>query len=1013
MTRGPGSSGQEKWEPRSDEPVFRPAVRPNNVYTIAASAPFAETLAKGLTARLGDDALSLASAIVYLPTRRAARGFGDAFAKVMGGSALLPQFRTLGDADEDELLFDAASEGVELPPAIAPLRRQLLLAHLVRQWDARTRGGVLSFAQAATLADSLAAVMDEVETQGVSLDNLQSLAPADLAQHWESVTGFLDLLRTAWPEILAAERRENPAARRAKAIRLLAKRLETTPPDGMVIAAGSTGSIPATADLLGVIARLPNGAVVLPGLDRALDAESWESLDPGHPQFGMKQLLDRIGVTRADVADWHDAPVRAARETMLRETLRPAPTTDAWRAIAGRGGAEIAQGLDGVALVEAADPAQEALAIALALRQALDTPGRTAALVTPDRNLARRVSAEMRRWNIAIDDSAGRPLAHASAGAFLCLLAEAAEARFAPVPLLALLKHPFATLGDRGAEFRARTRELDRWCLRGPRPDPGLDGIARAIERAETSRIPPPQNALAALRRWWGGVAAILTPLEELFARADVSLPTLIAAHVQAAEHLACNETGDCPLWGGPDGEAAAVLLAAFEEAAVDLPPIEPGSYPALFHNIAMKAAVRGAFGQHPRLAILGPLEARLQRFDLTILGGLNEGSWPRGAGADPWFSRPMRAALGLEQPERAIGLSAHDFAMLAAGSQVLLTRALKADGAPAIASRWLQRLQQLASGLQLDAALKPHQDNDVARFAAQMLEVAQVPRLARPAPKPPVAARPRKLSVTEIETWLRDPYAIYAKHVLRLRKLDALDEAIGARERGTALHKALEIFIEKYSTDLPDDAALQLAQIADDVFAGMNIPRAALAVWRPRFLGAAQAFIDVERARRPDIARSLLEIHGARIFPAPGGDFTLTGQADRIDILADGTAAILDYKSGAIPSQPQIRELLAPQLPLEGAMLAAGGFPGAGERIASELIYISLADGKRAGKPVPVPDPVALAEKAAAKLQARIIAFDAETVPYTSQVQPLYTDSVGDYDHLARVREWSGAGET
>jgi ATP-dependent helicase/nuclease subunit B len=984
-----------------------------NFFTIAASAPFAETLAKGLTTRLGDEALSLAGTIIYLPTRRAARGFGDAFAKVMGGAALLPQFRTVGDADEDELLFDAASEGIELPPAIAPLRRQLLLAHLVRQWDARTRGGALSFAQAAALADGLAAVMDEVETQGVSLDDLPSLVPADLARHWESVTGFLDLLRTAWPVILAAEQRENPAARRAKAIRLLAKRLEASPPDGMVIAAGSTGSIPATADFLGVIARLPNGAVVLPGLDRALDEESWASLDPGHPQFGMKQLLGRIGVPRADVADWHDAPVHTARETMLRETLRPAPTTDAWRVIAESGGAQIAQGLEGMALVEAADPAQEALAIALALRQALDMPGRTAALVTPDRNLARRVAAEMRRWNIAIDDSAGRPLAHASAGAFLCLLAEAAEARFAPVPLLGLLKHPFATLGDKSAEFRARARELDRWCLRGPRPDPGLDGITRAISRAEQNRAAPQKEVLAALARWWDGVAAVLKPLEDLFARTGAPLLDLIAAHVQAAERLACNEAGDCLLWQRPDGEVAAQLMASFEDAAPALPPIEPGSYPALFRNIAMKAAVRGAFGQHPRLAILGPLEARLQRFDLTILGGLNEGSWPRGAGADPWFSRPMRAALGLEQPERAIGLSAHDFAMLAAGPQVLLTRALKADGAPAIASRWLQRLQQLAGGLKLEAALKPHQDSDVARLAAQMLDVPQTPRLTRPAPRPPVSARPRRLSVTEIETWLRDPYAIYAKHVLQLRKLDALDEAIGARERGTALHKALEIFIGKYGADLPDDAALRLAEIADDVFAGMSVPRAALAVWRPRFLGAAQAFIDVERARRPDIARTLLEVRGARIFSAPGGDFTLSGQADRIDILADGTAAILDYKSGAIPSQRQIRELLAPQLPLEGAMLAAGGFPGAGKRIASELIYLSLADGKRAGKPLPVEDPAALAEKAAAKLHARIIAFDTQAVPYGSRVQPLYTNSEGDYDHLARVREWSGAGGT
>jgi ATP-dependent helicase/nuclease subunit B len=819
------------------------------------------------------------------------------------------------------------------------------------------------------------------------------------------VTGFLDLLQLHWPGILKDKGRIDPAARRSEATRLLAKRLETAPPDGLVVAAGSTGSIPATAQLLGVIARLPKGAVVLPGLDRELDEESWNGLDPGHPQYGLKQLLDRMGVARDEVADWHEVAGNPAREMLLRETLRPAPTTDAWRAIADRGAGEIARGLEGLVLCEAADAGEEALAIALALREALETRGRSAALVTPDRNLARRVAAEMRRWNIAIDDSAGRPLAHTSAGAFLCLVAEAAEAEFTPVPLLALLKHPFATLGQDSTAFRARARELDRWCLRGPRPDAGLAGIARAIARAAASehnlRIAEP---LAGLLRWWDGIAAILAPVEDLFAKSEVPLPALIEAHVKAAEQLACNENEDCVLWRNEDGEAAALLVAALDEAATDLPPIDPGAYPALFRNTAMKTPVRRSVGQHPRLAILGPLEARLQHFDLAILAGLNEGSWPRGAGADPWFSRPMRSSLGLEQPERAIGLSAHDFAMLAAGPRVLLTRALKSDGAPTVASRWLQRLTQLSGGLKLTLA-----DGGYAGFAARMMEPAQVPRLKRPAPTPPVAARPRRLSVTEIETWLRDPYAIYARHVLGLRPLEPLDGEIGARERGTALHAALERFIARHPGVLPDDAALRLAQIADEVFAEAAIPKSALAVWRPRFLGAAQAFVAVERERRAAIAESFLECKGSRVFAAPGGDFTLSGRADRIDLLTDGSAAILDYKSGATPTKKQVQQLLSPQLPLEAAMLAEGGFACLGKRIAEELIYLSLADGKKAERPVMIENAAALADEAAEKLAQRIAWFDDASTPYVSRVQPQYVDSEGDYDHLARVREWSG----
>jgi ATP-dependent helicase/nuclease subunit B len=773
-----------------------------------------------------------------------------------------------------------------------------------------------------------------------------------------------------------------------------------------VIAAGSTGSIPATAELLAVIARLPKGAVVLPGLDQKLDEESWASLDPGHPQFGLRQLLKTMGAEREDVKDWFTTKTNPALEILLSESLRPAPTTDAWRELAESGSDQIAKGLRDLALIEAADPAQEALAIALALREALETEGRTAALVTPDRNLARRVAAEMARWNIAIDDSAGRPLAHTATGTFLCLLAEAAQAHFAPVPLLALLKHPFARRGQDGATFRMRARELDRWCLRGPRPDPGLAGISRAIAKAGEARNPPPQAALAQLAGWWEDIARLLSPLEQVFAQPEALLETLLDAQLVAAEVLACDESGDCILWAAEDGEAAFELTASLKLAAEGLDAIETGSWPALFRSLAMKIPVRVQRGQHPRLAILGPLEARLQSFDLMVLGGLNEDSWPRGAGHDPWFSRPMRAGLGLEQPERGIGLSAHDFAMLAAGPCVLLTRALKAEGTPTIASRWLQRLEQLTRGLGLQDALAP--PLNYALLAARLMDVPQGPRLPRPAPMPPADARPNRLSVTEIETWLRDPYAIYARHVLGLKPLEALDEAIGPLERGTALHKALEIFIAKYKDGLPDDADRQLRIIADQVFETAGIPKAALALWRPRFAAAARGFVDWERGRRADIVRSHLEIKGSLNL----GDFTLTGVADRIDILKDGTAAILDYKTGATPSQKQVTELLAPQLPLEGAMLAADGF-GIGAHVAEQLIYLSLASEKKARDTQPLDNAVELAREAVTQLARRIAGFRDPATPYRPRVRPYRADIAGDYDHLARVREWSPSGWT
>ena len=965
-----------------------------NVYTIPSSAPFADTLAKGLIEKAGSDPLALADTVIYLPTRRAQRTFGDAFARALGGAALLPQFKALGDADEDELLFEA--EALDLPPAIAPMRRTLLLAAMVRRWHAAT-GGEMGFAQAAALADGLAAVMDEIETQGADLATLDAFVPVALAAHWDRVRTFLLLLKDAWPNILKAEGRISPAERRNRALAALAQRVKTA--RGPIIAAGSTGSIPATADLLKAIAERPDGAVVLPGLDRELDAESWDTLDPGHPQFGMKQLLGRLGARREDVRDW-DGCRDPLRERVLREALRPAPTTDAWRAIADNGqeGA-IAEGVRGISLIEAADAAEEATAIALVLREALEAPGKTATLVTPDRTLARRVAGELRRWDVEVDDSAGRPLSHTPPGAFLCLLADAADSGFAPVPLLALLKHPLSTLGSEGAAFREKARELDL-LLRGPRPDPGLDGVRAAIQRERADAGDSAQARLSRLLYWFADVASALKPLETALASSEAKLEDIVAAHLKAAEALAGSA-----LWTAEAGEVPSRFVAELIEAATAI-EVNTSAYAALFRKLASAKAVRLQRGGHPRVAILGPLEARLQSFDTIVLGGLNEGSWPRTPPADPWFSRPMRKALGLEQPERAIGQAAHDFAMLGAGPRVVLTRAKKSEGAPTVASRWVERLSQLTGGLglrtELHDVLKP--DVDYLALARCLDEAGTATPEKRPAPRPPVAARPKKLSVTEIERWVRDPYAIYARRVLRLDVLDPLDAEIGPLERGNAVHKALERFVKEHPGALGDDAALTLIAIADQVFAAQGTPKAALALWRPRFAHAAFWFVEKERELREARETSLTEIKGRwQVTP----DFELSGIADRIDILHGGTAAIFDYKTGKPPTGKQIKAFLAPQLLLEAEMLAQGAFGD--PRQAEALIYVWFSGGREPGALEDVD--VTLVPEAAARLKRYIELFAKEETPYLPRLRPLNVKYAGDYDHLARVREWSLGG--
>jgi ATP-dependent helicase/nuclease subunit B len=970
-----------------------------NVFTIAAGEPFAETLARGLIENLGDDPLALADATIFLPTRRAVRTLGETFARLLGGAALLPQLRPLGDLDEDGMFFDPSMEDLALPPAIAPIRRRLLLAHLVRRWTRARRGGAeeMSFAQALLLARALGHFLDEVETQGADLSKLEALAPTALAEHWGEVRDFLVLLREEWPKLLAAEGAIESDARRNRLLDALAGRIARVSTKAPVIAAGTTGSIPATAGLLAAIAHSPNGAVVLPGLDCDLDEESWTALDAGHAQFGMKELIAKIGIARADVRNWRGGRA-GPRVTLLREALRPAPTTDAWRAIADRGGETIADGLKNISLIEAAQPGEEAQVVALILREALETPSQTAALVTPDRTLARRVAAELGRWNIGIDDSAGRPLAHEPPGQFLLLLLQAVEQEFAPVPFLALLKHPLTAAGHDPAEFRRLARLLDRLCLRGPRPDPGLAGIRSAIADSDVREV---------LLPWLAAIEECLAPLCAAFAAKEIAVTDIAEAHARAGEALArtARESGAPQLWKGEAGVAAAELFAALAEEAHDLPAIEPASYASFIRTLMEERVIRPVYGRHPRLQILGPLEARLQNFGTVVLGGLNEGTWPGSVAADPWLSRPMREKLGLASPERAIGLAAHDFAMLAAGPRVYLTRALKSDGAPTVASRWLQRLNQLTSGLKLafDPA-KPY----VAYAALLELPDAYAPQ-PRPAPTPPVSVRPRTLSVTEIETWLRDPYAIYAKHILGLRPLDPLDAEVGPLERGTVVHKILELFLEEW-TGAPD-AEARLVAIADDVFRTSGLSHATLALWRPRFLKAAHWFVDLERQRRENIAQVFVETRGTRNFKSSAGEFVLRGRADRIDVLRAGGAAVIDYKTGNPPTQKQVKELLTPQLPLEGAILEAGGFADAGKHTAKDLVYIQFGGGARAGKVFPIPDMEDLVREAAQRLADRVAAFDREETPYLPRVMPFSKDSVGDYDHLARVREWSVSG--
>ncbi len=1000
-------------------PFVQPAPR---WFTIAPHRPFLDDLAAGLHAALPEPD-ALASALVLTPTRRGARALADAFVRTGDRSAvLLPQIRAIGDLDEGEPPFEPGELSLDLPPSIPPLRRRFELARLIVE---HADGRPVDPTAALELADALGAFLDSVEIEEPVFEDeptslaerVEALVEGDFAKHWRRSARFLALATRLWPERLAALGFVDAAARRVMLLRRLAAQWRDQPPTGPLIAAGSTGTTPATADLLKIVAEAPQGCVVLPGLDLNLADAAWAQVDEQHPQGALKRLLDRHGLKRGDVAPWavREDPAAAARGRarvrLINEALRPAEATADWRnqidnlrREAERPGVDpIEEGLAGLKVATARNEEEAATTAALLLREALETPNQTCALVTPDQALARRVSAKLSRWGVEADSSAGAPLAGFPVGVLIGLAARTLVDPVAPALLLGLLKHPMTRLGLAPDELARRSTALERLALRGPRPRDwralhdrlangdvrGADVLAQSLELA-------------------------LDHAKISFEAGATTAAAAARALTECVEALATDPEGSTgSLWAGGPGEAAAALLAGLIDEGDALPAMEAEAFAELTAALLAGETVRTGGASHPRLRILGAIEARLVRADVLVLAGLEEGVWPQGAPIDPFLSRPMRKALHLPPPERRIGLSAHDFAQAASAPDVTLLHTERRAGQPTVASRWLWRLQTLARGAGVAIGAHP----GVAAWARALdAPASETPRYApRPQPRPPVETRPRKLSVTRVERWLRDPYAIYAQYVLRLLPLDRPDASAEARARGQAVHKALERLVKDHPHVLPDDGETIFERLLIESLVEEGFHGAALAREQATAPHAARFVIAFERERRREGLRILVEQTGVLEFDAPFDAFTVTARADRIELLGD-RGAVLDFKTGRAPSEKEIVAGFAPQLTLTGAILAEGGFDDAGPAEPERLVYVRITGRRRPGETIERAGPgeaLDLSMRALERLKQRVARFDEETTPYPSWAAPQFMREFGgDYDHLARVWEWAVVGD-
>lgn len=1026
------------------------------VYTVPVGVPFLPALAKAIVAgnlpRPGGtkpSPLDLADYTLMLPTRRATRALQKAFLTSTGLDAVLtPRIRAIAEGDEDASLVSAAAEGLnqgrealELPAAVGTLERTLYLMQLVEHWQAATSSrqqpGEAATnntpAQAAHLAAELASLMDEVERENVALSGLENLVPETYSEHWKLTLDFLKIATEYWPLQLKEIDKSSAVGRRNSLILAEAQRLRSTAPSSPVIVAGVTGSIPATVTLMRAVADLANGAIVLPALDLSLDADSWDRIvpdHPEHPQYGLKKLLDALGVPRAEVKVLPGAEASvdlAQRSAFLSEALRPASTTGRWHAFTHSANtAEIAKALKDVSLIETPNALDEAEVVSLILREAVDRPGRTAALVSPDRLLARRVAVRLESWGIRVDDSAGRPFAKTVPGTFLDLVINAAVDDFAPAALMALLKHPLCRIEFKAFDIRRFGRALEIAAFRTPYLGRGLGGVAAALAKHESDKADGARLHAVARRLWDEDLAGAhdvverltkaYAPLTDLYARKTQSaLRTFTSAHNAVAEALSAlpeeerTEAGG-PLWQHEAGDTARNFFLALLDETMPSPQIRAGEYADLYRTLLARENVRERTPVHPRVSIWGPFEARLQQPDVLVLGSLNEGTWPEAAEPGAWLNRPMRESLDLPSPEEDIGRAAHDFASLTGASELYLTRAQKVKGVPTVPSRWLMRIEALLSGLSLEDALKPQRPWLAWARARDHIQEDKRIRIKVPEPRPPIAARPRRMSVSRVEDWIRNPYSIYARSILKLEPLPALGPPPDQSLRGALVHAVLSQFSNAHPSAMPDDTALVLKDIANGVLqAYTGHPRVA-AFWLPRLDRFLAWFAATEQNRRLGVSRVVAETEGSLVIPAPGGPFTLTARADRIDMRADGLV-ITDYKTGTMPKPKDVRDTRAPQLPLEAAIALMGtGFTNVSGKGVAGLRFIRASGGEPAGeqRDIDADDIAALAEKARIGLAELVALYDTVETPYRAVRRPGFRYDYDDYAHLARVAEWS-----
>ena len=981
-------------------------MRKSAFYTIPPGCSFARDLAAGLLASSPTPDM-LARTLIFVPTRRAARALSEAFLAVSDGTALLlPQIRAIGDIDDESDSVSLLALDPTLPPALPETRRLCIIA---RQIHAFPIGGQRpTEAQSFTLARALISLFDQIQNAEFDVQDLASLWPDDLSAHWQDIAQFLSILTNYWPAILAQEEAMDPVARRLALLHKQIAQWESAPPEGPVIVAGSTGTLAGTRRLMAAVARLPQGQVVFPGLITDMTATDWEAIgaDKTHPFHPLHLTLEALSLSLEDVQIWPASQAQAAssapRLRFLSEVMRPASQTDLWRQLATQqDGLTKKESFAGFRRLEATDSHEEAAIIALLLRQQLETPRKTAILVTPDRQLAQMVRSELQRFDITIDDSAGERLITSAIGAFLFKISRLIGSKDPLIDMVQLCDHPFAAGGMDRSEFRAQFQHIQKHHLRGALSFHDLDGLISYLQKQE------PDAAQFVEEH----IKAPLAPLLALSGRSVIPLSLFAQTLGEVAEAMAATrpsgtEDAVLKLWSGAAGEAAANLLAELTAYGTDY-AMPASALTDVMQSFLQSSELRKPYHQQSRLAILGAVESRMLTADMVILSGLNEGIWPPKPEASLWMNSAMAAEIGLPHRQWRIALSAHDFMMAAAQPEVVITRARRQNDRPTLPSRWLTRMDAVMEGAGISDLIASRLPEDIAAILAYRKSV-EVAAIGPPAPRPPVPYRPDSLSATQLDRLIADPYGIYADKILRLRALRPVNEPPNAALKGNLFHEALQLFIEAYPEGaLTPSHAQILCELARPLFQPYWHHLEVAHIWWPQMEKLATWFVAHDNHYRGADSQQFVETKAICHIAPKDRQIALTAKADRI-IKTGDEAHIIDYKTGVLPTKKSVALGRSIQMLVEAALLSQGGFTAIGPATPHSLSYWKLKGRGTPAAEISNVTPEGLDSEALFQAMVDVIShFEEEDAAYYSEPDPALAPKYSDYRHLARIKEW------